>query len=229
MYSIILIVFNDIDGRSIKNEYNVDTNTGRTTMIGTTGGDQFDIIRYGTTNEDGSFLVFRTEIIDVKHSISRTSELPYRQPGILIHAMGNPGATNVEGFNDPVFQILTFGIGGAYSYGDDIGVLGFAANHKNNNNALGNFVIYIIRIGKKLFKVGRADGDRVTSSTGLPTRLHQQVRKLRKDHSDVEGVVVEKGLESTKSAKSAEASLLQKIFGKTGKIPDGNKKSFKPK
>ncbi len=50
--------------------------------------------------------------------------------------------------------------------------------HKNSNNAVGNFCIYLILFDEKIYKVGKADYDRITLSTGTPTRIHQQVRIL---------------------------------------------------
>jgi len=82
---------------------------------------------------------------------------------------------------------------------DPIGLLGglnlyqYAANadswidpwgwaHLNTNNATGNFGVYEIKVDGDLYKLGKADLDRVTQSSGLPTRVHQQVRKLQEVH-----------------------------------------------
>ncbi|MBT1699246.1 hypothetical protein KK083_20280 [Fulvivirgaceae bacterium PWU4] len=91
--------------------------------------------------------------------------------------------------------------------------------------------MYKIKIDKELYKIGKADLNRTTASTGLPTRLHQQLRKLQALNAKkaVEGKVVKDlGNTTTKKAKKAETAELQKEFDKTGKVPDGNKKSFKP-
>ena len=102
--------------------------------------------------------------------------------------------------------------------------------HLNTNAATGNFGIYKIEINNKLHKIGKADLGRVTKSSGLPTRLHQQLRKLRKIYGkgNVVGEVIKKGFKTTASAKAAETKKLQDMYNKTGAVPEGNKKSFKP-
>jgi hypothetical protein len=53
----------------------------------------------------------------------------------------------------------------------------------NSNEAVSEFGVYEIEVeGEVLLgKVGKADLERVTTLSGLPTRLHQQVRKLEKN------------------------------------------------
>jgi RHS repeat-associated protein len=100
----------------------------------------------------------------------------------------------------------------------------------NTNDATGNFGVYQITIDGNLFKYGKADLDRVTQSSGDPTRLHQQLRKLREQNpdADVEGKVILKGFKSTDDAKAAETAKLDEHYEKTGgEIPEGNKKSYK--
>jgi RHS repeat-associated protein len=101
----------------------------------------------------------------------------------------------------------------------------------NTNGASGNFGVYKIDVNGELYKFGKADLGRVTQSSGQPTRLHQQLRKLEEIHGEgnVKGTVIESGYETTAKAKVAETARLQDHFNKTGEIPDGNKKSFKPK
>ncbi|ECA8972391.1 RHS repeat-associated core domain-containing protein [Salmonella enterica subsp. enterica serovar Omuna] len=101
----------------------------------------------------------------------------------------------------------------------------------NTNTATGNFGVYDIRIDGELYKYGKADLNRVTQSSGLPTRLHQQVRKLQEMYPDkqVVGTVLESGHETTSLAKAAETARLDAHYKSTGQIPDGNKKSYKPK
>ena len=122
-----------------------------------------------------------------------------------------------------------------YAYVHDpnswIDSLGLSPN-LNTNTATGNFGIYEISINGDLHKIGKADLGRVTQSSGLPTRLHQQIRQLEKIHGkgNVTGVVVQDlGTTTTKAAKGVETARLQAHYDKTGKVPDGNKKSFKPK
>jgi len=100
----------------------------------------------------------------------------------------------------------------------------------NTNSATGNFGVYEIQIDDVLYKYGKADLSRVTQSSGLPTRLHQQVVKLGKQNPDSEvvGRVIDKGMSTTKEAKAVETKKLQEYFDQTGNIPEGNKKSFKP-
>jgi hypothetical protein len=102
----------------------------------------------------------------------------------------------------------------------------------NSNDAVSDFGIYEVEVNGTLNKVGKADLNRVTQSSGLPTRLHQQVRKLEKQHGigNVRGEVVEElGSTTTRAAKAAETARLQRIYDKTGAVPKGNEKSFKPK
>ncbi|KGN79349.1 hypothetical protein HW49_06250 [Porphyromonadaceae bacterium COT-184 OH4590] len=110
--------------------------------------------------------------------------------------------------------------------------MGLSSINLNSNNAVGNFGVYEIYIDDKLYKIGKADLGRVTKSSGQPTRLHQQLRKLQELHhpnSVIRGEVVEKGFKTTAEAKAAETARLQAHYDKTGEILDGNKKSFKPK
>jgi uncharacterized protein RhaS with RHS repeats len=102
----------------------------------------------------------------------------------------------------------------------------------NTNSATANFGIYEIRINGELHKIGKADLGRITQSSDLPTRLHQQIRILEKTHGkgNVTGKVVEDlGMTTTKAAKDVETARLQAHYDKTDEILDGNKKSFKPK
>ena len=101
----------------------------------------------------------------------------------------------------------------------------------NSNDAIGNFGVYNIHINGSIYKFGKADLGRVTKSSGLPTRLHQQVRKLEKvfGKGNVVGKVVDKlGRITTAAAKKAEHARILDSFKKTGFVPLGNWKSFKP-
>ncbi|WP_367420200.1 RHS repeat domain-containing protein [Snodgrassella alvi] len=137
---------------------------------------------------------------------------------------------------------------GRFTQPDPIGLLGgfnlyqYAPNgltwidpcgwiHLNTNGATGNFGVYEIRIDGELYKYGKADLNRITKSSGQPTRLHQQIEKLRKLHpgKDVRGNVIEKGFPTTKAAKAVETLKIDEHYTKTGKIPVGNQKSYKPK
>ena len=99
--------------------------------------------------------------------------------------------------------------------------------HLNNNDAESRFGIYEISVNGELYKVGKSDMNRVTQSSGLPTRLHQQIRILEKSFEHVEGSVVEDlGEITTGAAKAAERLRIQRIFDQTGIVPPGNQRSF---
>lgn len=112
---------------------------------------------------------------------------------------------------------------------DDVAAI--AKQNLNANAAVSNFGIYEIKVKEALYKVGKADLSRVTQSSGMPTRLHQQIRSLEKvfGKGNVEGNVVEKlGETTTAAAKAAETGRLRQYFERVGSIPIGNLKSFKP-
>ena len=100
----------------------------------------------------------------------------------------------------------------------------------NTNGAVGNFGVYEIRIDGELYKYGKADMNRVTKSSGDPTRLHQEVEKLERLNpgKTIKGTVLESGISSTQAAKTIETAKLDAHFEKTGgQIPEGNRKSYK--
>lgn len=102
----------------------------------------------------------------------------------------------------------------------------------NSNASKGNFGIYEIFKDGQLYKYGKADLGRITQSSNLPTRLHQQVRQLQGDFkgSEVFGRVIDDlGTVTTKSAKGVENAYLNFYYKTTGKIPVGNLKSFFPR
>jgi len=102
----------------------------------------------------------------------------------------------------------------------------------NSNASKGNFGIYEIFKDGQLYKYGKADLGRLTKSTGNPTRLHQQLRKLQEvfPESEISGDVIENlGKTSTKSAKGVENAYLNFFYKTKGYIPEGNIKSFFPR
>jgi hypothetical protein len=116
---------------------------------------------------------------------------------------------------------------GAATPGKTLGV------HLNGNSARSKFGIYEIKIKGSVLngKVGKADMNRVTLESMLPTRLHQQLRKLREKYGkkNVTGKIVQPlGNTTTEKAKAAENAWLQRIFDLTGMVPKGNRKSFTP-
>lgn len=105
-------------------------------------------------------------------------------------------------------------------------------NNLNSTNAISNFGIYKIEIDGELYKYGKADLNRITQSSGLPTRLHQQVRNLsnKNPNSDVFGQIIQNlGMTTTKNAKSIEFGFINDYYNNTNVIPTGNAKSFFPK
>ncbi len=106
------------------------------------------------------------------------------------------------------------------------------AKHKNRNDAVGNNCIYRVDIWQRVFKYGKADENRMTKSSGLPTRIHQQRRELIKKHGknavDVD-IILSLPQTSTKYSKEVENRILQNHFDRTGEVPEENRKSFKPK
>lgn len=100
--------------------------------------------------------------------------------------------------------------------------------NKNSNEAISDFGIYQIETNGELYKYGKADMSRVTESTGLPTRLHQQVQKLKKQGFETVGTVINSlGKTTTQEAKRVENNVIQNYYKNTGKVPSGNQKSFK--
>ena len=119
--------------------------------------------------------------------------------------------------------------------GDDIALAGGLtagkAVHLNANNATSRFGLYELRVNQELYKVGKADLNRITQSSGLPTRVHQQVTNLTKIHGrgTASGKVVEDlGEVTTAQAKAAETARVRAIYNQTGRVPPGNQRSFKP-
>ncbi len=111
------------------------------------------------------------------------------------------------------------------------GAVAKAKVHLNSNAARSRFGIYEIKIDEKLYKVGKADLNRVTKVSGWPTRLHQQVRKLREvfGFGAVDGKVVQDlGVTTTAEAKAAEAARIRAVYEEGGAVPPGNEKSFRP-
>ena len=104
-----------------------------------------------------------------------------------------------------------------------------ASINLNANAAIAHFGIYEISVNGALYKIGKAHLGRITSATGVPTRLHQQIRKLQDifGRDNVIGQVVEDlGNTTTLSAKLAERARILKAFKDAGFVPLGNWKSF---
>ena len=117
-----------------------------------------------------------------------------------------------------------------YFVGEE-GLLVHNSYNLNNNSAKANFGVYEIHVNGSIFKVGKVDLGRVTKTSGLPTRIHQQVRRLEKvfgKGSVVGKVVDDLGETTTLAAKQAEHARILDSFKTTGFVPLGNWKSFKP-
>jgi RHS repeat-associated protein len=134
---------------------------------------------------------------------------------------------DVRVFNFEVDGLHTYAVG----YGSVVVHNGPCGVNLNANGATSKFGIYEIKVLDKLYKIGKADLERVTKSSNLPTRLHQQIRKLSEvfGKENVVGDVVEKlGETTTKAAKAVETQRLQEFFNTNGFVPPGNSSSFKP-
>ncbi len=91
----------DPDGRSAEkadNEYVKDKKTGELRQVGTTGGDEFDIVSEGTFHDDGSVSIdgSTTEVLSVSTYTDPVGEMGTRAPGINIVAGGNPALQVTE-------------------------------------------------------------------------------------------------------------------------------------
>ena len=131
--------------------------------------------------------------------------------------------------SQPVYNIE---VHGEHVY--QVGELGLVVHNEcpnlNLNEAVGHFGLYEIKINGALYKFGKADLGRITQSSGLPTRLHQQIRKLERyfGKGNVIGKVVEDlGRVTTATAKAAEHERILQNFKDTGFLLIGNWKSFK--
>jgi hypothetical protein len=106
------------------------------------------------------------------------------------------------------------------------------ANYRNlnANKARASFAVYEIIVNGTLHKVGKAHTGRITKESGLPTRVHQQVRKLTAEYgrNNVTYEITRLGRTTTGKAKAVETSRLQAIFEQFGFVPFGNLKSFRP-
>ena len=99
----------------------------------------------------------------------------------------------------------------------------------NANSAVSKFGIYEILKDGQLYKYGKADLTRITQSTGLPTRLHQQLRVLgnKFPNSNFTGEVIDDlGKVTTGAAKNIENNYIGNFLNNTGSVPLGNVKSF---
>ncbi|TAF44772.1 MAG: hypothetical protein EAZ64_06015 [Sphingobacteriales bacterium] len=80
--------------------------------------------------------------------------------------------------------------------------------NKNSNNAEGNFVLYEVKDGKKILKIGKADADRVTSS-GDPVRMKASERAAKKAGYPNAVATVKKPLGKTTTGKAKESEAAE--------------------
>jgi len=130
----------DPDGRSaekVDNEYVKDKKTGEVRQVGTTGGDEFDIVSEGTFHDDGSVSIdgSTTEVVDVGFAVNDMSEVWGREPGNILIPGQSAALATLDGADDPIFNILSgraaVKFAGGFlpylrSYADDLTSLGFA-------------------------------------------------------------------------------------------------------
>jgi len=101
----------------------------------------------------------------------------------------------------------------------------------NSNNAVANFGVYSIYVKGVLHKIGKAHLGRITKASGLPTRLHAQLRQLRKKYgsdSVTSGEIIDLGRTTTRAAKAVENAEIKSYVDRTGIVPLGNRKSYNP-
>jgi RHS repeat-associated protein len=209
------------------------------------GADSGQIVQSQLTPDDHAG--FRRNVTEESHAWGMTAALaPLRYPvvvGVIAFGLFNPDPAYAPNFDTQTENrpsaleavgdtALAAAIGAA---GIKLGQLGAAAEaktggHLNNNSATSNFGIYEIEVNGQVYKIGKADLSRVTKSSGNPTRLHQQLRKLRETYGrgNVRATVTPLGQVTTAEAKAAEATRLQDFFESTGQVPPGNQKSFTP-
>jgi hypothetical protein len=135
----------------------------------------------------------------------------------------HPAVYNLEVHGEHVYRIAVDGVL-VHNAGPSC-----ASINLNANAALAHFGLYEISVNGALHKIGKAHLGRITSATGLPTRLHQQIRKLQDifGRDNVIGQVVEDlGNTTTLSAKLAERARILQAFKDAGFVPLGNWKSF---
>jgi URI fold toxin 2 len=97
--------------------------------------------------------------------------------------------------------------------------------HKNNNDAKGNYIIYAIWKNLVLWKYGKADAGQITKKPwNLPTRLHQQLRKLLEagQRFSYDIIATLKNV-TTQEAKELEKEKIAEYEKENGKKPEGNK------
>ena len=184
----------------------------------------------GTTVEHPFFVVRLKRFVPASHIEVGDAFLSHDGQLVVLDAVRNTGEVETV-YNFRVADHHTYFVGGK-EWGFSIWCHNATYAHLNVNNARSTFGIYDIEVNGTLHKVGKADLSRITQSSGLPTRLHQQLRKLREIHGreNVTGSVVQKlGSTTTRKAKAAETARLQAIFDQTGIVPPGNIKSFRPK
>jgi RHS repeat-associated protein len=105
--------------------------------------------------------------------------------------------------------------------------------NKNSNNAEGNFVLYEVKEGKEILKVGKANADDVMADGVTIRRVHTSTRKAKKEgYKKATGEVVQDlGKTTTGKAKKAEASRVVNHRKNGKKLPLNRERSkaYQPK
>jgi RHS repeat-associated protein len=111
------------------------------------------------------------------------------------------------------------------SFRPPIGLTVKSKIHKNSNSYVGHQGVYEIKINGKLHKYGKADMTSINKKTGLPTRLHNQLRVLKRTNQGkrITGKVLhENSRISTTNIKKIETKYIQNYYDKFKKYPPGN-------
>jgi RHS repeat-associated protein len=96
--------------------------------------------------------------------------------------------------------------------------------HKNANAYVGNQGVYEIKIDGKLYKYGKADMTKI-SSTGNPVRLQSQINKLQRlnPNAQITGKVLYQNQSiSTLDIKKVETAYVQQYYDYYHSFPSGN-------
>ena len=108
----------------------------------------------------------------------------------------------------------------------------------NDDDAVGNFVIYTIYIGNIVHKFGKANKDETHKVVNpytneeeiIPTRIQQQIRKLRREYKlkVSHKIIHQLGYTTTERAKEVEDDYIFGHYYVNKEVPKGNQDSFTP-
>lgn len=162
----------DID---MTNDYIRDVLTGRVVQVGTTGGDEFDIISDGRINEDGSISVVEgtTKVTSVNTKYSETSEVSFRSYGV--NRVGSGGALKtMDGKDDPFFNLFTLGLTARVPTMQPVGALAFAKNRVPKGELWADVITgALYRAGK--FVSSRGKYVKFTKNKEVPPKTYKDI------------------------------------------------------